>query len=168
MRALLSRRWLLTSTGKESKMKRIIAALLVCLLSAAAAEALDGWQHLLKKDPMDDTIRCIVCPSPLVPPGAAFFFSSASLPAAGVVGDKYPAREIKFRVDKNMAIVSTDEFLSGGQLKKLMSQIQSNGEILLVEFIEWPSGVPVVLKYPLKGIKESFKACESIIWKQGD
>lgn len=125
-------------------------------------EAEGSWIHEIVRDPMDDTISCRVQKAGASLPFPWFFFHSKEGLSISVVGDVYPGKSVRFRVDKK-TVISGNGGLVGTQAKNLLTQIQGGGKELLVEFIEWPSGAPVYLELDLKGINEHLKVCKSAI-----
>lgn len=128
--------------------------------SAVAQSFLNGdWAHKVETDPLDDTTSCHVLITGARLPFPWVFYHSKEGVSVSVIGDEYPDEAQSFRVDKLPAITGR-EGLSGKAALNQISQIRAGGQTLLVKFIEWPSGAPVVLEMSLNGIVEHLDACK--------
>lgn len=130
-------------------------------LLAASHDAVATWKHKVVIDPMDDSKSCEV--SPTATYGAYFWIHySAQGVYATVIGDKYPGRDVTARIDANPA-ASGREFISGAALQKIADQLRNGGDQIKVQFIEWPSGAPVMVYHRANNIVAEMNACRAAL-----
>lgn len=121
------------------------------------------WVSSTVVDPMTDRKSCSVTPKSEMPFPIFHYLDNGEVSVA-VVGGDFPGKDVSFRIGKEKAI-SEPEIITGARAQKLIQQIRSGGQSLLVGSYKWPQDIQEINDFKLEGIVPQLDKCTSEVRK---
>lgn len=135
-------------------MKTIFFALFLASGAASAAE----WTLDRQVDKFDDSEQCSI--SQYLTPGGSDLIVSVrkGVVSFSILGDQYPGSIMRFRVDKNEALLERDRFSTSDKDGALFLEQLRTGQTVLTEIRLWPRG-SATTKAPIGNLPALIDEC---------